>query len=230
MNLPIIGSIVERTLKYLTEQPNAFHGSENYWVTRYESGGNSGAGSYNELSQFKAEVINKFVVEKGVKTIIEYGCGDGNQLKLSDYPSYIGFDVSQDAIFLCMNIFENDHKKKFNLQKNYKGETAQLTLSLDVVYHLIEDQVFTGYMERLFDTAEVYVIIYSSNTELQEYEQSMHVKHRKFTDWVQNNRCEWKLQQHIPNRHPPTINKNTGSSADFYIYEKNDQISSKMLN
>lgn len=47
-----------RKLKnFLTPSPK-WTGSTDYWKNRYLEGGNSGAGSYNNLAQFKAEVIN----------------------------------------------------------------------------------------------------------------------------------------------------------------------------
>ena len=39
----------------------SFAGSAAYWEERYRRGGNSGAGSYGKLAEFKAEVINDFV-------------------------------------------------------------------------------------------------------------------------------------------------------------------------
>ncbi len=36
-------------------------------------GKNSGAGSYNELAEFKANVLNDFVRENDIQTVIEYG-------------------------------------------------------------------------------------------------------------------------------------------------------------
>ena len=35
-----------------------FPGSTDYWVERYQKGGNSGPGSYSELAKFKARVLN----------------------------------------------------------------------------------------------------------------------------------------------------------------------------
>ena len=128
-----------------------FAGSEAYWTARYESAGSSGPGSYNKLAEFKAEVLNDFVKQKNITTIIEYGRGDGNQLKLAAYPSYIGFEISPRAIALCENAFIGDPTKKFKLMKDYQGETAQLTLSLDVIFHLVEDQVFEEHMRKLFE-------------------------------------------------------------------------------
>jgi hypothetical protein len=197
-----------------------FPGSEEYWEKRYKAGGNSGSGSFHKLAQFKAEVLNNFVKDKEIKTVIEFGCGDGNQLKLFEFPSYLGFDVSKEAISLCSKIFSHDDTKMFKLMKEYANETAQLTLSLDVIYHLVEDSVFIKYMERLFDSSTNYIIIYSSNTDLQGKFQAAHVKHRKFSTWIEQNKPEWKLIQFIPNKFPYSKDKHRGSFADFHIYER----------
>ena len=35
--------------------------SSNYWESRYKNGGNSGAGSYNQIAKFKTKIINDFI-------------------------------------------------------------------------------------------------------------------------------------------------------------------------
>ena len=216
--IPLFESMVRILYRILAIPPKPFMSSENYWIERYKSGENSGAGSYNDLAEFKAETLNNFVKEKAIGKIIEFGCGDGNQLKLAVYPSYLGFDISPKAIALCRELFSVDKTKRFQLIKEYKGEMAQLTLSLDVVYHLIEDTVFEEHMRLLFAAAKSYVIVYSSNRN--EEGQAVHVKHRKFTDWVNRNEPNWKLLCHIPNLHPYAGDTKTGSPADFYIFTK----------
>lgn len=196
-----------------------FRTSGEFWETRYNFGGNSGKGSYGKLAEFKAEIINQFVKDHKIKTVIEYGCGDGNQLKFADYPAYTGFDVAQTAVDMCKSVFANDHTKAFKNIADYDGERADLTLSLDVIYHLIEDPVFNNYMTQLFDSADRYVIIYSSNYD--DAGQAVdHVKHRQFTKWIAEHRCEWQLIQKIDNKYPFIGNNKTGSRADFFIYKK----------
>ena len=218
--IPIIRTIARLAYqKYLAlRQP--FTGSEDYWKQRYEAGGNSGAGSYSKFADFKARILNDFVDTHQVTTVIEYGCGDGNQLKLANYPSYIGFDVSPQAISQCERLFSGDATKAFKLMEPVSNDTAELTLSLDVIYHLIEDDVFASYIERLLDTSKKFVIIYASNTDEQVKFQSAHVKNRKFSNWIDKHRPEWKLTKHIPNEYPYAGNENTGTFADFYIYQK----------
>ncbi len=121
-------SYIAKYVYRVYQQP--FQGSKLYWEKRYETGGHSGDGSYNKLAEFKAEVLNKFVADNKIKTIIEFGCGDGNQLSLAQYPSYIGFDISKVVITNCTSMFRHDNTKTFKLMDEYNGEKSQLALSL----------------------------------------------------------------------------------------------------
>ena len=77
---------------------------------------------------------------------------------------------------------------------------AELALSIDVVFHLVEDAVFASYMHALFAHATRFVLIYSSNTDRNW--SSPHVRHRRFTDYVADCRPEWRLLAHVPSRYP----------------------------
>ena len=44
--------------------------------------------------------------------------------------------------------------------------TADLALSLDVIYHLTEDTVFEAYMRHLFAAGSRFVIIYATDREI----------------------------------------------------------------
>lgn len=201
-----------------------WEGSEQYWKNRYETGGNSGAGSYNNLALFKAKIINNFVIDNNISSVLEWGSGDGNQLLYANYPNYIGVDVSDKAINLCKKKFEKDKSKRFiqmnstEINPKLKGD---LVLSLDVIFHLIEDDIFNLYMQRLFNSALKYVCIYSSNYEM-EKTNAAHVRHRNFTKWIEKNVSEgWKLKKFIANEYPfnPKHQDKT-SFSDFYFYER----------
>jgi hypothetical protein len=160
----------------------------------------------------------------GIQTVIEFGCGDGNQLSLAAYPHYIGYDVSQTAVMLCREKFSHDVTKVFRLSSEYARETAELTLSLDVIYHLVEDTVFADYMQKLFNAATRFVIIYSSNKE--HPSPASHVRHRKFTAWVARNQVGWEVKQYIPNRYPAADNSGNDANtsfADFYIFQRKNR-------
>lgn len=196
----------------------AFTGSGAFWERKYRRGETSGPGSYGPLGAGKAEFLNAFVRENSICSVIEFGCGDGHQLSLADYPCYIGLDVSVTAIRLCAARFAADRTKSFF---RYDGAcfvdrarifAADLAISLDVIYHLVEDAVFETYLTHLFAAAGRFVLIYSTNAEIPDA--APHVRHRNFTAWVASNCPGWRLA-HVtpgPNARP--------GRADFFVYQR----------
>jgi SAM-dependent methyltransferase len=201
-----------------------FSGSGAYWERRYRRGGDSGAGSAGRLAVFKADTINAFVAEHGVRSIIEFGCGDGQQLLLARYPAYVGIDISAAAVAACRQRFIGDPTKTFHITNALPPGLGlfDAALSIDVIYHLVEDEVFEAYMACLFAHARRYVMIYSSN--MQAKAEAPHIRHRIFKDWIERNAPGWRQTAVIPNRYPLRYDGLTPdfracSFADFYIFE-----------
>lgn len=202
----------------LLRQRIAYGDSVRFWEENYARGRTSGCGSYGRLAEGKSGFLNELVRERAVHSVIEFGCGDGNQLSLAAYPSYIGLDVSRTAIGLCQRRFEGDPAKSFFL---YDGTcftdqagifTADLAISLDVVYHLTEDPVFETYLSHLFAAGQRLVVIYSTNMEIGGT--APHVRHRHFTPWVEANCPGWRLIEVSPG-------PGSGQArADFFVYER----------
>jgi len=221
--IPVVGSLARKLYGKLRAKgikPRPFPGSSNYWKERYSGGANSGVGSYGKFAEFKAAVINEFVTKHALRSVIEFGCGDGNQLALAKYPIYHGFDISETVISKCHKLFAGDDSKHFRLVAEYNGETADVALSLDVIYHLIEDDVFANYMRTLFEAANRYVIIYSSDSDDNRGYEGTHIRHRKVTGWIHRKFPQWKLVEHIPNKYPYQGDYTQGSFADFFIYAR----------
>jgi hypothetical protein len=200
--------------------------SSKYWDSRYNQGGNSGAGSYGLLANFKKKIIEEFCKSNSIQSFMEFGSGDGNQISLLDLDiNYIGLDISQSAIDLCNEKFKNDSSKTFILFDGKKGFckkkqlSADLTMSLDVIYHLIEDDVYENYMHELFSASKKYVIVYSSNDE-KINDSSWHVKHRNFTKDVMQWFPSFKMVKKIQNEYPVGNQIGVESSADFYFFER----------
>ena len=188
-----------------------------YWERRYREGGASGAGSAGRLASFKAEVLNGFVAEHRIASVLEHGCGDGGQLALAEYPAYLGTDISETAVCLCRARFAGDPTKRFVVAGGHGLAPGELGLSLDVVFHLVEDDVFERYMRDLFDYATRYVIIYASDRDAATPDP--HVRHRRFSDWVSRHRPRWSRIAEVPNRYRfDPAHPDTTSFADFHVF------------
>ena len=218
-SLPVLGPLSKKLRP--PRYDASFDGSADYWERRYRQGGNSGAGSYNRLAEFKAQILNDLVAKHQLGSVIEFGCGDGAQLELCHYSSYVGVDVSWTVIEQVRRRFISQPNFAFLHSSEVTAENrADLALSLDVIYHLVEDETFHAYMQRLFASAEKFVAIYASNKD-DRSTGTPHVRHREFTQWVEKNRADFKLTEIIPNRYPfDPKNADETSFADFYIYRR----------
>jgi hypothetical protein len=223
-HMPLLGPVAVRLKRYLAPGAGAakpFAGSADYWESRYRTGGDSGAGSYNRLAEFKAEFLNGFVADHKILSVIEFGSGDCAQLKLARYPAYIGVDVAPAAVEMGRAQFGTEAGYSFYHTSELPADlTAELSLSLDVIYHLVEDSVFERYMNQLFDAATRYVIVYASNED--RAWSSPHVRHRKFTQWIDEHRSDFTLIERVPNKYPfDEKDQDNTSFADFYVFARN---------
>lgn len=220
LRFPVLGKLAHSFYsKYVLHRK--FTTSAQYWEERYKRGGDSGVGSYHQAAEYKAAMLNRFVKEHTIRTVIEFGCGDGNQLQYLHFPAYLGFDVSETAVSRCRRLYAGDSSKRFELLVSYAFEKADLVISLDVIYHLVEDPVFHTHMRMLFTASTRYVIIYANDTADNSYHlKAAHVKNRRFTDWIFLHAKDFQLIQHIP---PPLLLNIDGQNAilaDFYVYKK----------
>lgn len=183
----------------------------NYWNDRYIAGGNSGAGSYGEYADHKAKVINSYIKNLGIKTISDFGCGDGNQISLlTGFEKYAGYDISSHILEVCRKKFENDSRFSF-YEHTYEMPNADLCMSLDVIYHIINYGVYEMYLATLFGKSDKYVLIFSSNHD-RNVKGVTHIHHRIVTDFVDEYVTNFKLVEKIEN--------NLKTSAEFYLYKK----------
>ncbi|MFT3949715.1 MAG: hypothetical protein QM763_22315 [Agriterribacter sp.] len=202
--------------------------SKDYWESRYKQGGNSGCGSYGRLAEFKAQVLNEFVAENNLSSVIEFGCGDGNQLALANYPKYIGLDVSATIIRKNIEKFANDNTKSFFLydQNCFKDNgdvfLSDVALSLDVLYHLIEENVYQNYIIHLFACAKRFVIIYGTDNDIERTSMHSHEFYRKFTRDINMLAPQWELFHSIENKFKPEgfPSEEYTSTAGFYFYRR----------
>lgn len=192
-------------------------GSTAYWAARYSAGGRSGAGSYGALADYKARFVNGLIELNAVRSVADFGCGDGNLLSMLPVHDYTGLDVSATVLARCSVRFPQHKFLLFDQAANMPP--ADMCLSMDVIYHLVEDLVFAAYMDALFSRALGLVAIYSSNVD-QEWP-NPHVRHRRFSDYIAARCPDWRLRAHVPNPHPfDSARPNDTSFADFFVYAR----------
>lgn len=189
---------------------------EGYWDRRYRDGRSSGAGSEGDEGAYKAAYVSQFIAEHNVKSVVDWGCGDGQvlaQIDLRD-AQYIGVDVSPIMIARLRNdkTFP-EPRYLFHTTDSYSTGTRtqfELGLSMDVLFHFPDDRDYSEYLLRLFMCAEKYVIIYSTN--YPGGRTARHVHRREFTPDVAELFPEWRLRTvETPLRE---------GLASFFVYEK----------
>jgi SAM-dependent methyltransferase len=198
---------------------DGWRGSADYWERRYRRGGDSGAGSAGRLARFKAAFLNRLVGENRLATVLELGCGDGRQLALAAYESYVGVDVSPAAIGLCRDRFAGDPTKRFVVDGEDEVPDVDVAMSLDVIFHLVEDSAFDAHMRCLFGHARRRVVLYTSDHDATT--RDAHVRHRDVSAWVRRNAAHWERIAHVRNPYPcdPSRPQDT-SFADFHVYAR----------
>lgn len=211
---PAVGPLLVTLRRELLRR--RFAGSAAYWQARYDDGGNSGAGSYGRVAMHKAKFLNDFVRNNEITSVIEFGCGDGAQLSLSDYPTYVGLDVARSAIEKCSRAHGHDRTKSFFLYEppyfiNNGALCAEIALSLDVILHLVEDDILKVYLHDLSRAASRFIVIFTEDQKVSP--PAAHVRYRNVADWLPALEG-WKLAYSAPG---PQGDPDT--NADFFVFE-----------
>mgnify|MGYP005849048971 CR=1 FL=1 len=211
---------MRRLFSWIKSKPE--FNSASYWESRYKNQGTSGAGSYGRLAQYKADVINKLAKDQNITQALEFGSGDGNQCSLFSFTKYTGVDVSWEVINRCRDRFSEVPEWLFYHISEPEVKTIQspLVLSLDVIFHLVEDDIFDKYMHQIFRSSTQFALIYSSDSESPN--SAKHVRHRKYSDWISRNRKDFRLIQSWEN--PFAMIKNSDpdqtSFAQFKLFSR----------
>ena len=202
----------------LLRQRLAYTDSACFWEQNYSQGQTSGTGPTAALAEGKSRFLNELVRQRAVSSVIEFGAGRQPAVagglpephgprRVEDrdraLPDAGSPTTPAKSFFLYEGTCFTDRAGVF---------TADLAISLDVVYHLTEDSVFETYLRHLFAAGRRLVVVYSTNMERSGT--PPHVRHRHFTPWVEANCPGWALSG--VTRGPNTER----ARADFFVYER----------
>jgi hypothetical protein len=177
-----------------------FDNSTDYWRRRYWYGGNSGAGSRGHSAIRKAEFVTNFASNRGMRSITELGSGDGECASRIEVPKYIGYDVSITAVNRARARCRGIPSHQFHLFADRAVEQGDLAISMDVTFHLVEDDIYDLHLRDLANYARAAVLIFST-----DYDSPAvgHVRHRMVSrDWMRRF-PEWTFTRE-PGGQPPS--------------------------
>ena len=155
-----------------------------YWQKRYMQGGTSGQGSYGESAQWKAKIVNSVVQRHEIVSVLEFGCGDGNQLSLYDFKTYTGLDVSAEAVKKCQKIYSDVAGFEFH-QLSPGQQTIipnhDLVICIEVLMHITDESDFVWTLDSLFSNGARFVLICTPMLLHPGVRLGPHEKHRNMT-------------------------------------------------
>ena len=155
--------LVARSLDVLGVHPN--FKTDRYWEKRYATGGNSGLGSQGFNHRFKRDTIERLIRARGIRSVVDFGCGDGRQmfevLSETTLDEYQGIDISPSAVSLCRERYRGLPHCHFDVAGEAPIGTYDLALSLDVIYHVVEYDTYVDYLKTLFGCSD-YVLLYAN--------------------------------------------------------------------
>jgi len=141
-----------------------------YWEERYANGQNSGSGSYGDNAVFKSSIINRVIDEYGCSNMVEFGCGDGNQMTLFKNIPYMGYDISPTII--AKNIVKYKHltHAKFEVMdmNGIYDKCFDLSICVDVLFHLTIEEDWYRLIDHVCKAAKKWVVIITNTEEIRE--------------------------------------------------------------
>ena len=166
--------------------------------------------------------MNGIVRERDVKSVVELGVGDGNQASLLDIPVYAGIDVVPLVVERARMRFADRAGWTFHEAGTLRpaDKRFDMSMSLDVIYHLIEDEVFDAYMRDLTRFADRFMLIYASDHDADA--SAKHVRHRAYSRWLADHAPEWRLLTRYEHPYPMTDDSDPDqtSFAFFQLFER----------
>lgn len=128
---------------------------KSYWNSRYQSGHNSGYGSYGEQLSFKLGQLKKL---EGIKSITEIGCGDFNfgkrVMELFPEASYTGNDISDFIIEKNTALYPF---ATFTTSEDVPP--ADLVICVDVLLHVYDKEEADKLLDRLEKLWTKYLVV-----------------------------------------------------------------------
>ncbi len=128
-----------------------------YWQERYAHGEGSGKGSEGRNYEYKRDYINQIIEKHKIGRIVDFGCGDGTQIRELRIHQYHGIDIAESSILRCRKMYANHPGFRFEVYGDAHYSHYDLAMSLDVLYHIVAQDVYESYLQHLFRYSNIHI-------------------------------------------------------------------------
>lgn len=200
--------------------------SYQYWAERYINTNfknSSGNGRLKFRLRYKAKMLNKIFETYTITKIADFGCGDGLLASRLKCAKYYGIEINSEIVSNLKNKFFE--KKEFEFSTKFESRwrnKIDASISVDVIFHLVEKDVYQKYMNELFSTDAKYVIIRAYNHESQGTGRNSHILHREFLNTVKKYFPNYNLINESPPRRRH-IYLSDSDKNQFFVFKKSQQ-------
>jgi hypothetical protein len=159
--------------------------SNEYWDTRYKNKGNSGRGSRGLLRFWKWRIIKRYL-NINEASVIDVGCGDLAFWGEKSCNKYTGIDISPTIIEINKNKKPNWEFIVGNAETFQKMPAAEVVFCFDILFHILNDQVYKKILDNLVIYSNKYVFVYTwkTNPFEPEIEDGTYQMYRDFEKYV----------------------------------------------
>jgi len=200
--------------------------SHQYWADRYlhtNFQNSSGNGRLKFRLSYKAKMLNKIFKTYEITKVADFGCGDGLLASKLKITKYYGIEINSEIVdnlknkFLGKNEFE--FSTKFESQWRNKIDAS---ISVDVIFHLIEEDVYQKYMNELFFADAKYVVIRAYNHKSQGTGRNSHILHREFLNTIKKYFPNYNLVN-VSSPRRRHIYLSDSDKNQFFVFKKSKQ-------
>jgi 2-polyprenyl-3-methyl-5-hydroxy-6-metoxy-1,4-benzoquinol methylase len=130
-----------------------------FWNNRYKNFPelDSGVGSRGEILDYKKQLLSYVSFPFINKKILDVGCGDLELTKSMPFKSYLGIDISNEALELC-----KQKKPQWSFENktiNELADTFNFIMCFDVLIHQSSKQDFENLVKEICDKSDNRVLI-----------------------------------------------------------------------
>lgn len=140
--------------------------------------GGSGGGSNPQFLGPYFNWLNKFIKERKIKTVLDYGCGMSGGEGI-DCPMYYGYDIVESVINNCKTKFASPRRRYRLIDDNFIMPATDFLIIKDVLMHWSYDEIESFLNESV--QYHKYIVLVNSCQQTEDYQKCSETPHLQAT-------------------------------------------------